>query len=105
LRRFAGRRSFWAVVLARLLPLGNFGLLNLLAGAIGMPRRAFVCGNMLGLLPGLLGLGVFADRAIHAIRNPSVLNIGVAAVVVGAGVLSGILLKRRLDRRVPSGAT
>lgn len=105
LRRFAGRRSFWSVVLARLLPLGNFGLLNLLAGAIGVQRRAFAFGNMLGLLPGLLGLGVFADRAIEAVRHPSVVNIGVVGLVVGLGVASGIVLKRRLNRRVASEAT
>lgn len=105
LRRFAGRRSFWSVVLARLLPLGNFGLLNLLAGAIGVQRRAFAFGNMLGLLPGLLGLGVFADRAIQAVRHPSVLNIGVVGLVVALGVASGIVLKRRLNRRMASEAT
>lgn len=104
LRRFAGRRSFWSVVLARLLPFGNFGLLNLLAGAIGVRRRAFLFGNMVGLLPGLLGLGLFADRAIEAIRHPTVSNVVVAALVVAVGVASGIILKRRLDRRVAGEA-
>jgi phospholipase D1/2 len=105
LRRFVGRRSFWSVVLARLLPLGNFAVLNVLAGAVGVQRRAFVFGNMLGLLPGVLGLGVFADRAIEAVRHPSVVNVGIVGLVIGVGVASGIVLKRRLDRRVTSEAT
>jgi uncharacterized membrane protein YdjX (TVP38/TMEM64 family) len=103
LRRFAGKRSFWSVVLVRLLPVGNFGVLNLLAGAIGVQRRSFLLGNMVGLLPGLLGLGIFADRAIEAVRHPSVVNIAVVALVVAVGIASGILLKRRLDRKAVGG--
>jgi phospholipase D1/2 len=104
LRRFAGKRSFWSVVLVRLLPVGNFGVMNLLAGAIGVKRRSFLFGNMVGLLPGLLGLGLFADRAIEAVRHPNPVNIGVVALVVAVGIASGILLKRRLDRKVAGGA-
>jgi phospholipase D1/2 len=98
LRRFLGRRGFWSVILIRLLPVGNFGALNLLAGAVGVPRRAFILGNMVGLLPGLLGLGLFVNRAIEAVRNPSVVNVVAAAAIVGAGTVLGVLLKRRFDR-------
>ena len=43
LRRILTRRAFWSVVLMRLLPLGNFGALNILAGAVRVPRRSSTC--------------------------------------------------------------
>ncbi len=104
LRRFLGRRAFWAVVLARLLPVGNFGLLNLMAGAAGVPRRPFVLGNLVGLLPGLLGMGVFANRALEAVRNPTPRNVMVAVLLVAVAVGIAIVAKRRFDRGVANGA-
>ena len=46
----------------RLVPVGNFSLINIAAGAMGIPFRAYMLGNLLGLLPGLLLLTFFADR-------------------------------------------
>jgi len=95
LRRFVGRRAFWSVVLMRLLPVGNFGALNLLAGAFKIPRRSFVLGNAAGLLPGLLGLGVLVNRALAALRRPSALNVGLAMVVAAAVMALGVVARRR----------
>jgi phospholipase D1/2 len=97
-RRFLGRRAFWSIVLIRLLPVGNFGALNLFAGAMGVPRRAFLLGNMVGLLPGLVGLGLFVNRAIAALRHPNLPNIGIAAAIIGIGIAMGVVLKRWLRR-------
>jgi uncharacterized membrane protein YdjX (TVP38/TMEM64 family) len=80
----------------RLLPVGNFGALNLLAGAFKIPRRSFVLGNIVGMAPGLLGLGVFVDRARAALRHPSPLNIAVAVVVAALTTVLTMVLKRRL---------
>jgi uncharacterized membrane protein YdjX (TVP38/TMEM64 family) len=95
LRRFLGRSAFWSVVLMRVLPVGNFGVLNLLAGGFKIPRRSFVLGNAVGLLPGMLGLGVLVNRALAALRHPDPINIGVALAVVVAATGLGILAKRR----------
>ncbi|HEY8927337.1 MAG TPA: VTT domain-containing protein, partial [Polyangia bacterium] len=95
LRRFLGRRPFWSVVLMRLLPVGNFGALNLLAGAFRIPRRSFVLGNAVGLLPGLLGLGVLVNRALAALRRPSAVNVALALIVAAALTALGVLARRR----------
>jgi uncharacterized membrane protein YdjX (TVP38/TMEM64 family) len=83
--RFLERRSFWAVVFMRLVPLGNFGALNLAAGALGVKRRSFILGNMVGLLPGLFGLGVVVNRTLALLSRPTALNV--SAFVIVAGVL------------------
>ena len=42
--------------------MGNFSLINIVAGALGVPFRKYMMGNAIGLLPGMLALTIFADR-------------------------------------------
>jgi phosphatidylserine/phosphatidylglycerophosphate/cardiolipin synthase-like enzyme/uncharacterized membrane protein YdjX (TVP38/TMEM64 family) len=102
-RRQLRRRGFVAVLLARLLPVGNFAIINLLAGALQVPFRSYVLGNMVGLLPGVLGLGMLTDRLLEVLRRPSAGNIALlAAVVLALGGLV-VLLRRLLQRpRMPA---
>jgi uncharacterized membrane protein YdjX (TVP38/TMEM64 family) len=94
-RRFLRRQGFWSVIFIRLVPLGNFGVLNLVVGALHVPRTSFVLGNMAGLLPGLLGLGMIIDRLRALLRDPSPTNVAVAGVVlVMVGGLA-VLAQRR----------
>jgi uncharacterized membrane protein YdjX (TVP38/TMEM64 family) len=46
----------------RIVPAGNFSLMNMAAGAIGIPFRDFIVGNGLGMLPVLIVLTFFAGR-------------------------------------------
>jgi phosphatidylserine/phosphatidylglycerophosphate/cardiolipin synthase-like enzyme/uncharacterized membrane protein YdjX (TVP38/TMEM64 family) len=94
-RRFMRRQGFWSVIFIRLVPLGNFGALNLAAGVLHVPLTAFVLGNMVGLFPGLLGLGIIFDRLRVLLRDPSPTNVALAGAVllVVAGV--AVLAKRR----------
>jgi phospholipase D1/2 len=95
MRSFLERQSFWAVVFMRLVPLGNFGALNLAAGAIGTPRRAFVLGNMVGLLPGLFGLGVIVNRTMALLYRPTLLNLAVFIALAGAVIGATLWMRRR----------
>jgi phosphatidylserine/phosphatidylglycerophosphate/cardiolipin synthase-like enzyme/uncharacterized membrane protein YdjX (TVP38/TMEM64 family) len=93
------RRGILAVVAARLLPVGNFSIINMTAGALGIPFGAYMLGNALGVLPGVLGLTLFADRLGRAVRHPHPANLLVLTGVV-AGILAAIAwLKRRIGRR------
>jgi phospholipase D1/2 len=95
-QRLVTRRAFWSVIFMRLLPLGNFGALNLLAGAVEVPRRSFVLGNIVGLLPGLVGLGVVVDRLVAVLRRPSLFNVVAAIALLALVTVLGAILKRRL---------
>jgi uncharacterized membrane protein YdjX (TVP38/TMEM64 family) len=96
LRRLLRGSPFWTVIFMRLLPVGNFGALNLVAGAFKLPLRSFLLGNAVGLAPGLLGLGVIMNRALAALRHPTVGNVVAAAAVAAASTALTVLLKRRL---------
>ena len=78
-----------ASIAARLLPLGNFTLLNWLIGGMRVPFWTFFLGNALGSIPGLVVFALFADRLVAAAGDPSpariALLLGCAVIVVALG--------------------
>lgn len=97
-RRQLQRRGVLAIVVARLLPVGNFSLINMVAGALGIRFRDFMLGNLLGLFPGILGLTLFADRLGRVLRNPAPHEIATFAVLAAAVMAALQWLRRRLLR-------
>jgi len=93
------RRGMLAVAAARLLPVGNFALINITAGALGVRFRDYLIGNVIGLLPGVLALTLFADRIGATVRHPHARNLIALALVAGAIVGAMRWLKRRIARR------
>jgi uncharacterized membrane protein YdjX (TVP38/TMEM64 family) len=63
LRALADRRGVLAIAAMRLVPLGPFMVVNAAAGAARLRRRDFVAGTVLGLMPGLVGVVLFATSA------------------------------------------
>lgn len=97
-------QPFAAVLLVRLLPVGNNLVTNLLAGACRLPVGAFLAASALGYLPqslifALLGEGVQLD---------SQMRLAIAIVLFAAASLLGLRLYRRFGqtagRRPPAGA-
>jgi phosphatidylserine/phosphatidylglycerophosphate/cardiolipin synthase-like enzyme/uncharacterized membrane protein YdjX (TVP38/TMEM64 family) len=93
------RRGIVAVIAARMLPVGNFSLINMTAGALGVRFRDYLIGNVVGLLPGVLALTIFADRIGATVRHPHPNNLIVLALVAGAIGAALWWLKRRIARR------
>jgi phosphatidylserine/phosphatidylglycerophosphate/cardiolipin synthase-like enzyme/uncharacterized membrane protein YdjX (TVP38/TMEM64 family) len=87
-RKALERRGLLAVIVMRMLPVGNFSLINIVAGAIGVRLRDFLVGSAVGLLPGTLALTVFASRLGDALHDPRPRNV----VVLGAVLAGAILL-------------
>jgi uncharacterized membrane protein YdjX (TVP38/TMEM64 family) len=98
-KRQLQRRGMLAVVAARVVPVGNFSLINITAGALGIRFRDYLLGNVIGLLPGVLALTIFADRIGATVRNPHARNLVVLAVVAGAIGSALWWLRRRIARR------
>jgi len=65
LARFANNRSAASLLVARLIPLISFNLINYAAGLTGVPRRTFVWTTGLGILP-LTAISVlFGSQALQ----------------------------------------
>ena len=72
-RRRLRLHGFRATVIARVLPVGNFTMINLMAGAVPVQFTAFLLGNVMGLLPGVLSLTLLArasesDACLNTIK-------------------------------------
>lgn len=55
-------RGFRTTLIARFLPLGNFTAINMIAGSLAVPFRAFMLGNVVGIIPGVLVWALFAHE-------------------------------------------
>jgi phospholipase D1/2 len=83
------RRGMGAVALARLVPVGNFFAMNMVAGALRVPLGKFLVATALSLLPGLFTLALFTEQVRRALRHPGTVNVFVlllVSFVIGAGV-------------------
>lgn len=103
-RKELQRRSFAAIFGARLIPVGNFSVVNLLAGALEIPFRSYFLGNVFGVLPGILGLTIFADRLHDTLANPGVGNVSALLLILAAIVGTIVLIRRALRRAGASDA-
>jgi len=77
---------------------GSFSLINLLAGALEVRFRSYFLGNLLGILPGILGLTLFADRLGNTLAQPDLKNGAVLALLL-AGIVGALSLLRRALRK------
>ncbi|MET0283914.1 MAG: VTT domain-containing protein [Polyangiales bacterium] len=94
-------RAFRASIAARFVPVGSFAMLNMLAGSLHVPFGWYVLGNMVGILPGVLVLTLFADQLAAALKHTDLTRL----IAIGAGLLAiGVvwfLWRRRVRRRAP----
>lgn len=86
LSRQLGRRGFISMIVARVVPVAPFVVVNLVAGASHIRLRDFVLGSVLGMTPGLLAMTVFADRLYNVFKDPNPTTI---ALLVGIVVIIG----------------
>lgn len=85
------------IIALRILPVLPFTLINLSAGAFGVPFRTFFLGTLIGMAPGVLALTLLGDRALAVIKHPTPLSV--LALVAAAGALVGTAtLMRRYAR-------
>lgn len=96
--------AFRSTLLVRLVPIGGFTVVNLLAGSLRVPFGGFLLGNLVGLLPGLLLVTFLSGHLPEVIRSPTVFNLGVLTLVVLALLRAGWALRRWVQRRAREDA-
>jgi phospholipase D1/2 len=92
--RLIAKQGALAVTAVRMIPVAPYSLVNLAAGAAGVPLRDFILGTLLGMSPGVAGITVLTKQVEQMIVSPSPLNL---LVLMGILVLMlvGILGLRR----------
>jgi uncharacterized membrane protein YdjX (TVP38/TMEM64 family) len=86
LNRSISEQKVLTITAFRMVPVAPYSLINLAAGAEGVPFRDFVVGTSLGRSPGVVGI-TFPQQTI---LNPSTTNLIVLCETL-VFVLSGIL--------------
>ncbi|MGE5172141.1 MAG: VTT domain-containing protein [Rudaea sp.] len=102
LSRRLAKRGLLAVAFVRMLPIAPFSIVNVVAGASHIRWSDFLVGTIIGLLPGILTMSFFIDRAIAAVRDPgpgtfALLALAAALIVLLAWALRRMLVRRRAD--------
>ena len=109
-RRFAGkrlnsvskklsRRGILTIVTLRIVPVAPFAVINLIAGASHISFRDFALGTLIGLLPGIIAIALFADGLVQSIRNPDTGSFAWLAVLVLVIVAATLGLRKWLRGR------
>jgi uncharacterized membrane protein YdjX (TVP38/TMEM64 family) len=102
LSRGLARRGLLAMVTVRLLPIAPFPFVNMAAGVLQVRFRDFVLGTLLGMVPGIVALSIFAGQVRRTLRDPLSADLVIAAVVVTAiAALIWVYLRRHGGARPP----
>jgi phospholipase D1/2 len=99
-------RGVLAVAAVRVIPLAPFALVNVAAGVSHVRLRDFVVGSALAMAPGIVLLGLFADRLRRAVIDPgwgsALVLAALVALLAGAG--AWFHRRRRRAEAEPSDA-
>ena len=92
--------AFWASLLSRMAPVGNFTVMNMIAGSMRVPFWPYLLGTAVGAIPGTLVIALFADQARAWIsgseKTPhSWLTLGVLLIVLSVLGVIKFVRKRR----------
>jgi phosphatidylserine/phosphatidylglycerophosphate/cardiolipin synthase-like enzyme/uncharacterized membrane protein YdjX (TVP38/TMEM64 family) len=83
LSRRLARRGLLAIAFVRMLPIAPFSIVNIVAGASHIRWSDFLIGTVIGLLPGIVTMTFFIDRALAALRRPGPDTLALLALAVG----------------------
>lgn len=85
-----------SMAIVRIVPLGPFSVISLVAGIVHVRRSAYLLGTAMGMFPGIAINALFIDRILAAIHAPSPATVAVAAAAAAACVTMVWMLRRRL---------
>ena len=95
-------RGMLTIITLRVVPVAPFVIINLVAGASHIRFRDFALGTLLGLLPGIIAVALFADGLVHFILDPDIENFALLALLVLMIALSIFWVRRWLSNRSTS---
>jgi uncharacterized membrane protein YdjX (TVP38/TMEM64 family) len=103
LSQYFGERGLLSMVLAHMLPVGPFTIVNMLAGASHIGFRDFMIGTLLGMIPGMMGLAILIDRVAATIQQPNRSTVLLLIGVMGLMAAAAWFIARLLKKRAPQG--
>src|SRR4029078_4485378 len=90
--------AFLSIFFVRMLPIAPFSIVNVVAGASHIRWFDFLLGTVVGLLPGIVSMTFFVDRAIAALRHPGPKTFALLGVALAVVIALVLVLRRTLRR-------
>jgi phospholipase D1/2 len=87
-------RGIITIAAIRMVPLAPFTLVNLAAGAVGVPFRDFMLGTVLGIAPGTILVCLFGRQVRQFWRHPNAQGVALVAGVVVVWIAVSLSLQR-----------
>lgn len=91
------------MTVVRLLPVAPFTVVNMVAGAAHIRFQDFVFGTLLGMLPGIVAIGVFAQQLEGLVERPEIGKAFFLAALLLAMLAAGFLVRKWLTKNRRSG--
>jgi len=98
--RYLGRQGLLTIIMARMIPVAPFTIINMVAGASHIRFRAFALGTLIGMTPGTLAIVIIITHLEKAIETPKPANLVMVSLVISIIALAVLALRRLLLRRV-----
>ncbi|MEL6553240.1 MAG: TVP38/TMEM64 family protein [Cyanobacteria bacterium J06621_11] len=89
------RRSLWFVIVVRLSPVTPFNIENYLFGLTSVSWRPYLCGTVLGILPGTIAYTWVGVTGAEALKGESALTLLLSVIFLMAISLLPILFNRK----------
>jgi len=93
--RRLGREGVLAIAILRLLPVGNYSIIGVVAGASRIRLRDFLLGTAIGVAPLIVLVFSFVDRARAAFLDPQPVTYAAVAAVTGIIAVGAVVVWRR----------
>jgi phosphatidylserine/phosphatidylglycerophosphate/cardiolipin synthase-like enzyme/uncharacterized membrane protein YdjX (TVP38/TMEM64 family) len=90
------RRGILTIVAVRIIPVAPFTVVNLFAGASHIGRRDYLLGTLIGMIPGVAAMSVFAEGILALVHDAELKHFLVVAMalvfIIGLTLLARHLL-------------
>jgi uncharacterized membrane protein YdjX (TVP38/TMEM64 family) len=81
LNKRLAKHGVLAIITVRIVPVAPFTMINLVSGATHIKPRDYLLGTVLGMLPGVLGITVFADSLVKTVLDPEPTQIAIFVLI------------------------
>jgi len=97
-RQRVAKRGVIAVAAVRMVPIAPFTVVNLVAGASGIPVFDYLAGTLLGMLPGLILISAVGHQIARIMTAPTTAGIALLAAAVAAWIALSIGVQAVVSR-------
>ena len=99
IQRQVSRHGFISMLLARIVPIAPFAVVNMVAGAAQIRLRDFLLGTVVGMSPGIFGIVLIEDQLNQFLLEPAIQGASLLFTLAAFFALLSVTLYRWYSRK------